>query len=194
METYIKEWNGLELIVWYEAKGDMWISFCGFEKNQVGLRKEREAASRIPAPEEPFLLRSESGLDPAEWNGSEQNESEVNDPEDLSSSGDSFPFDLLSSAGVIITGAIMADKYTSIWEDCGHNTALIESALQEAADKGTRPNPAWLRAVVERCMRDSCQPGEFKDAAGRKSRASPAQKIEYIRDEYGITTGRRVVA
>ena len=50
MESYLAEWAEHNLIVWYEADGDMWVWFPGFAKNQVGLNKSREGKSRIPEP------------------------------------------------------------------------------------------------------------------------------------------------
>lgn len=50
MEAMILEWFCLGLIVWYEENGDLWIWFPSFEKNQPGLRKDKEAPSKIPAP------------------------------------------------------------------------------------------------------------------------------------------------
>lgn len=76
MEGYIREWHNLGLVVWYEADGDQWIWFPKFDKNQPGLRKDREAPSRIPAyvaeklppgsNPPPDELRSGSGPDPEE--------------------------------------------------------------------------------------------------------------------------------
>lgn len=60
MQLYIQEWASKELIVWYEAEGDLWIQFTNFEKNQVGLRKDREAPSFIPV----LPLRSNSSNTP----------------------------------------------------------------------------------------------------------------------------------
>jgi len=48
VESYITEWADASLIVWYETHDDMWIWFPAFEKNQPGLRKEREPESIIP--------------------------------------------------------------------------------------------------------------------------------------------------
>lgn len=69
VEGYIAEWAEKELIIWYEADGDMWIAFPRFEDNQRGLKKDREAKSRIPSPEEKDsrrvtqdLLRRNSGV------------------------------------------------------------------------------------------------------------------------------------
>lgn len=64
------------LVDYYEAEGDRWLAFPGFDANQPGLRKDREADSTIPGPETgnpvtnpgvgatPELLRSESGVLP----------------------------------------------------------------------------------------------------------------------------------
>lgn len=50
MAAYLAEWHALGLVVWYEADGDKWLYFPTFEKNQPGMRKEKEAPSRIPPP------------------------------------------------------------------------------------------------------------------------------------------------
>ena len=55
MEDYIREWHDCGLIYWYEAEGDRYIWFPAFDKNQVGLRKDREAPSSIPPPPEEAL-------------------------------------------------------------------------------------------------------------------------------------------
>ena len=66
MEAIISEWHSLGLAVWYEAEGDLWIWFPGFEKNQPGLRKDRETPSKIPPPPvaTPDQLRSDDGVTP----------------------------------------------------------------------------------------------------------------------------------
>jgi hypothetical protein len=50
MAAYIQAWADAGLVVWYEAGGDLWLFFPGFERHQVGLRKDKEAPSRIPPP------------------------------------------------------------------------------------------------------------------------------------------------
>lgn len=64
MEQMILEWFTLGLVVWYEADGDLWIWFPGFDKNQPGLRKDKEAPSKIPEPTEhgTELVRSRYGV------------------------------------------------------------------------------------------------------------------------------------
>jgi hypothetical protein len=50
MEQYIQSWVNAGLAVHYESGGDWWLFFPGFERHQVGLRREKEAPSRIPPP------------------------------------------------------------------------------------------------------------------------------------------------
>jgi len=52
MEAYIREWAAAGLVVWYEADGDLWISFPAFAENQRGLDRRKEPYSEIPAPPE----------------------------------------------------------------------------------------------------------------------------------------------
>ena len=49
MEGYIRQWHDLGLVIWYEAKDDMWIYFPAFF-NHNRVNKEHEAASKIPEP------------------------------------------------------------------------------------------------------------------------------------------------
>lgn len=48
MAGYIEEWAVAGLVYWYECENDQWILFPKFEKNQPGLRKDREPDSDIP--------------------------------------------------------------------------------------------------------------------------------------------------
>jgi hypothetical protein len=41
------------LVLWYDVDGRLCLAFPGFASHQKGLRKEREAPSRIPAPDNP---------------------------------------------------------------------------------------------------------------------------------------------
>ena len=89
MAVYVKEWAEGGLIIWYECKGEQWICFPKFDKNQPGLRKDREPESEIP-PFNPETCRIVAGSLPAdfplkgsEWNGKEEKGSE-NLPDDFS--------------------------------------------------------------------------------------------------------------
>lgn len=109
METYIRQWADLGLVIWYEAEDDLWIEFPAFEKNQPGLRKEREPKSTIPSPSNgkilagclPDVIQQSDGVEPeniphklSEQKLSEEKRSETPRGDDpLSSSGDSIPTD-----------------------------------------------------------------------------------------------------
>lgn len=57
--------HDLGLIQWYLDDGEMYVQYPGFERNQIGLRKEKEKQSQIPAPtgvNVTELLRSEDGV------------------------------------------------------------------------------------------------------------------------------------
>ncbi len=75
LTAFIHEWASAGFIVWYLASdGDRYIQFLNFSKHQIGLRKDREGATPIPAPTHasilagtlPAQLQSSSGLTPAE--------------------------------------------------------------------------------------------------------------------------------
>lgn len=42
--------NALGIVVWYSNSGDKYLSFPKFEKNQTGMRKDREPESEFPCP------------------------------------------------------------------------------------------------------------------------------------------------
>ena len=59
MAAYLQEWHDAGLIVWYEADGDKWVWFPAFDKNQPGLRKEKEQPSVVPTPPQ---VRTKDGV------------------------------------------------------------------------------------------------------------------------------------
>jgi hypothetical protein len=63
VELFLGALDAAGLVVWYEANGDRWLWFPGFEKSQPGLRKDREESSQCPPP--PASRRSDSGAPPA---------------------------------------------------------------------------------------------------------------------------------
>lgn len=64
LERYLTEWDAAGLVHWYRAGGDLYVHFPGFDGNQTGLRKDREAPSYIPPPEDGEPVRSKSGVNP----------------------------------------------------------------------------------------------------------------------------------
>ena len=81
VEIYLNELHECGLIVRYDAEDDTFIFFPGFDKNQPGMRKDREPDSELPAPSKdnirqiagrlPEDCRKIAGL--REWNGMEEN-------------------------------------------------------------------------------------------------------------------------
>jgi len=118
VEYYISEWNDAGLIRWYEAEGDLWIWFPNFEKNQLGMRKNRETSSIIPKFT-PELLRSNDGVTPAQRKGMEikGKEGELEStPESVRSDDGPPPPELPSSIGELVayyennSGLMVAEK------------------------------------------------------------------------------------
>jgi len=69
IEKYLENMAKLQLILRYSVNGNKYICAKNFEKHQIGLKKEREAQSRIPAPNpEPTqdLILRKSGLPPSQ--------------------------------------------------------------------------------------------------------------------------------
>lgn len=52
MESYIKEWQKKGLVKIYEKGDEKYIWLPNFAKHQIGLKKEREAKSGIPLPDD----------------------------------------------------------------------------------------------------------------------------------------------
>ena len=63
VEKYLTELEKSGLIVRYQVNGNQFLLAPNFEKHQTGLRKDKEAPSRIPPPGTE-LLRSKDGLTP----------------------------------------------------------------------------------------------------------------------------------
>jgi hypothetical protein len=88
MACYLREWADVGLIVQYQAGGDQWIWFPAFEKNQVGLRKEREPKSVIPPPPMPEGIQQTSGELPTQEKRREVKLSEEKRSEENTASDD----------------------------------------------------------------------------------------------------------
>jgi hypothetical protein len=50
IRTTLTKASSLGLVDWYEVDGDMYLSFPGFERQQTGLRKDKEPESSFPSP------------------------------------------------------------------------------------------------------------------------------------------------
>lgn len=65
VEKYLKELEKTELIFRYSVNGNQYLWMKNFEKHQVGLKKNREAQSQIPAFTQE-LIRTNVGESPSE--------------------------------------------------------------------------------------------------------------------------------
>lgn len=65
VEKILQELEKFGLIHRYTVNGNQYLFAPNFEKHQTGLRKDREAQSKIPLPP-PELLRSNDGVSPAQ--------------------------------------------------------------------------------------------------------------------------------
>ena len=70
VEKYLQELHDAGLIIRYEAADDTYIWFVKFDKNQPGLRKDREPDSELPPPPSAAVeeyVRKFSVINPAEF-------------------------------------------------------------------------------------------------------------------------------
>lgn len=77
---YLNAMQGVGLIYLFESDGQTWQAWPGFLDNQVGLKPRREGKSICPPPPDNLktLVRSSSGLTPAEKKGKEEKGKEEN--------------------------------------------------------------------------------------------------------------------
>jgi hypothetical protein len=57
VERFIRQWQDAGMIEWYEVEEEKFIQFLNFEKHQVGIRRDKEPVSSIPA--NPLSIREE---------------------------------------------------------------------------------------------------------------------------------------
>ena len=53
----LAELDRIGLVIWYEVDGSQYLEFPTFTKHQQGLRKDREATSKVPARSNPDAHR-----------------------------------------------------------------------------------------------------------------------------------------
>lgn len=178
MEQYIREWNNVGLVNWYEVDGEMYIEFPNFSRHQVGLRKDKEPISLIPDnpgnipendgknpessgsfPSEVKLSRSKvevkveeevEGEEEEEVEGEEEVEVEKHDDVSLSSS-----FSKVSGLEIPTSEGEMRD-----WNDAlsrlramGVNQAIMKRACNELTEKKYRiTSPKSILKACEMIM------------------------------------------
>lgn len=53
----LAELAAAELVVWYQVNGELCLTFPSFARHQQGLKREREADSRVPSPRSPNAVK-----------------------------------------------------------------------------------------------------------------------------------------
>jgi len=149
---YIKELDTAGFIQLYEVDGDVYAVFTNFEKNQVGLRKDREPESEIPSPP----IRQTSGKHPAKC---PVNLKEVNLKEDK---GAAEVYTIYQNNIGMLSGVISekldADikDYSDIW---------VIDAIQESVKQEKR-SLAYVEGILKRWKREGRGSGKPKADAG----------------------------
>lgn len=207
METYVHQWADLGLITWYEASGDLWISFPAFDGNQPGLRKDREPDSGIPAPSDgviiagfvPETCRMNDGETPDDCppKRKEEKQNEENDaseaicgsePEDCRVSGVRY----FENTCGMLNGGTQVEEIRSILEEL-HARGLDswwKTAIDIAVDHNAR-NWAYVRGVLENHLKDGTAPA--RKTGPITGRAKPQKRRIRVRDETGEVTEREVM-
>ena len=89
---------------------------------------------------------------------------ETNEEADSSSLVIGDLFRLLESAGVVLTQHSV-EQYKVLFEEA--TPQEVCDAIEHAKRTVVRLNPGWLRAVILRCQRQHCKPGEWPDQEAR---------------------------
>lgn len=173
MTRYVTEWANAKLIIWYESDDEQWIWFPKFDKNQPGLRKEREPESEIPAFN-PDTCRIIAGCLPdkcpvngMEENGMEEKEKEQPEPE--------------------------RPEIFEVYErEIGALTPMIAESLLLAAQ--TYPKE-WLAAAIQEAVVNNKRSWSYADAILKRwkvegfkanSRNGPKPRVRMMKNADGI--------
>jgi len=172
MESFIREWAEAGLVVWYESEDDQWLWFPAFEKNQTGLRKDREPESIIP----PYVsgecalcaddCRKIAGLMPEDCRPKRKEEKITEEKITEVASLSEFYRAYESEIGVLspaqlddvksIIGELESRGLESWWQD----------ALAVAANANAR-NWNYVRKVLTNCLESGRPPRAGKPTAGK---------------------------
>lgn len=136
IERCLGELADRKLIVWYRVEGAQYASFPNFAKHQRGARLDREAESRIPAPDGPGveLVRTNSGATPAKVRVSKEKRSKVKRREEAPATpaGDAGTAKKRQTRDTWIT------PFANVWEELYGGRMPVEPnvrPLKEAVDK-----------------------------------------------------------
>lgn len=157
IDSYLEELQACGLILRFEHAGDRFIWFPKFDKNQPGMRKDREPASELPAPSPADLedysrmfsgnlpddYRQDTGLMEFKRNEAKGREAEAPMPPTLSPRPEIFSV-YESEIGALTS--FIADQLLAATADYPED--WIREALQEAAAHNAR-SWAYAEAILK---------------------------------------------
>ena len=146
IEVFISEWMTAKFIIWYYGEdGDRYIQFVNFEKHQSGLRKDREAASEIEAPDN---CRTVDGLTPEEI-GLRLSKDKGKGKEEGVTGGDN-DFSILSKAYGSNIGVLSSDLSDMLQDDLNeYGVEMCVEAIREAVRNNVR-KWAYVQGILKR--------------------------------------------
>jgi hypothetical protein len=187
--TCVAEWAEHNLVEWYEADGDQWITFPGFADNQKGLKKDRETASKIPAPEEGKPVQLHKKNNGESNSGVDQEELRSNsgvDQEELRSNSGVDQEELRSNSGVDQDKVLPKLKESKLIENNIMLTAQPEAApsVSEAVGDDTQlyhtVKDAFLVGNGGEFSNYGKEGKAIKGILEKAARASPEDPVGYI--------------
>jgi len=155
VEKILTEAHRLKLILWYTVRGERWIWFPRFERNQPGLRKDKERPSSIPSPS-PDLVR--------QW---QRDENDGDGCEPVIASDESTRVDGTTPEGRRDDGVTTAARRTDDGEGSGTREGKVsEEKVSEGKAAAASPAaPTFADPVIERASLAilNCYPADQYD-------------------------------
>lgn len=179
IKVYLEAMHEIGLVVYYQANDDVWLCFPSFETYQVGLRKNKEPKSGIPAPAEndvrttagtlPDDCRTSSANVPAQEKGREEKGSYIYTREAVP-----LAQRWLQTVGNLGQGST---PLSTVWDACE------QAAL--ALDPPRDPDTYFADALVAFCeWVDGCPPD-------RRPQKSPLKFMDHFARVHEIVIGKR---
>ena len=95
-----------------------------------------------------------------------------------------FLFQLIERAGILVCSGFQDEQWCGLLE-VTRDQPLLEAAFREVAATSPRqPSPKLVRAILERCVAEGCQPGEWRGGrAGRAGGSARSRAPLYVSTE-----------
>lgn len=177
VEEYLQEMQSSGLIMRYEVDGDQYIWFPNFDKNQIGLRKDREPSSELPAaPDEvlrkiagrlPDDCRMIDGLREVEEKRSRREVEVEVEPEIISTAA---IFQTYEKEIGVITKSV-GDKIRLYLEDEKIPNQWIIDAMEEASANNAR-NWKYVSAILDRWSVEGKGDRRKRNSGGKSAKST----------------------